>query len=129
MLLAFAPRGGADTRSIRSEGITKARRRWQRAQVVVATEPGAIEFTWANRRPGTAGFARWTAALGQRIDEHGLAAVTRDLDNLVAVARQLGVSPVAADVLADPTQPEPARHRAFAHVVSALVAREPTTRR
>lgn len=56
-----------------------------------------------------------------RVDAEGLAALGRDVDNFVAVARQRGVAPVAADVLADPTQPEPARHQAFAHVASALM--------
>ena len=89
---------------------------------MAAVEPAIVEFTWANRRPGTAGFARWTAQLGERIDERGLAETAGDLDKLVGTARALGVALVAADVLADPTQPEPARHRAFAHVVSALLA-------
>jgi hypothetical protein len=100
---------------------TATPRRWRRARDVVATKSAAA-LTWDDSRPGTAGFARWTAAVGHRIDECGLAAVTRELDHCVAVARRTGVAPVAADVLADPTQPEPARQRAFAHVVSALVS-------
>ena len=83
-------------------------------------EPTAVEFTWANRRPGTAGFARWVAQLGARIDEHGLAATADDLDKLVDTARRLGAALVAADVLADPTEPDVVRHRAFSHVASAL---------
>jgi hypothetical protein len=79
-----------------------------------------VHFTWDNRRPGTAGFARWTAFVGQRIDEHGLTAAAREVDALVAVARTLGIASVAVDVLADDTQPEPARYRAFARTVSAL---------
>lgn len=92
----------------------------RRARDVVAIKPAAA-LTWDDRPPSTAGFPRWAAAVGHRIDEHGLAAVTRELDHVVAVARRHGVAPVAADVLADSTQPEPARQRAFAHVVSALV--------
>ncbi len=103
-------------------GTRTARRRWRRARPAAAVEPSSIEFTWANRRPGTAGFARWSAQLGQLIDERGLAATADDLDKLVVTARRLGVAIVAVDVLADPAQPEPARLRAFAHVVSALVA-------
>jgi hypothetical protein len=99
---------------------TTRRRRRRLATHVVPSAPAAVEFTWDNRRPGTAGFARWTAAVGQRINAHGLAATARDLDNLVAVARRLGVAPVAVDVLADPNQAEPDRCRAFALVVSAL---------
>ena len=78
---------------------------------MVVAEAPVVEFTWANRRPGTDGFARWTAQLGARIDEQGLDAVADDVDKLVATARRHGVALVAAGVLADPAQPEPARHR------------------
>jgi hypothetical protein len=97
-----------------------ARRRWNRTQDIASSESASIKFTWANRRPGTEGFARWTAFVGQRINDHGLLAATREVDNLVDVARQSGVATVAVDVLSDSTQPEPARCRAFALVVSAL---------
>jgi hypothetical protein len=97
------------------------RRRWSRSRDLVSSPPVNIEFTWANRRPGTAGFARWTAAVGQRIADHGLNSSTGDVNNLIGVARQAGVAPVAVDVLADPTEPDAARLRAFALVVSALV--------
>jgi hypothetical protein len=102
------------------------RRRWWsgRARDVVASPPTDTEFTWANRRPGTAGFVRWTADLGQRIADHGLDSSTRDLNNLIGVARRTGVAPVAVEVLADPTERDTARMRAFAHVVSALVTAE-----
>ena len=96
-----------------------ARRRWRRAPDV-ATAPTVVHFTWDNRCPGTAGFARWTAFVGQRISEHGLTAAAREVHTLVAVARRLGIASAAVDVLADDTQPEPARCRAFAHTVSAL---------
>jgi hypothetical protein len=43
------------------------------------------------------------------------------VDNLVAVARQHSVAPVAVAVLAEPAQTDPSRYRAFAHVVAALV--------
>jgi hypothetical protein len=96
-----------------------ARRRWRRAPDVAAA-PAVVHFTWDNRRPGTAGFARWTAFVGQRINEHGLTAAAREVDALVAVARTLGIASVAVDVLADGTQTEQARCQAFAHTVSAL---------
>jgi hypothetical protein len=99
-----------------------ARRGWRRAPDVAAG-PAVVHFTWDNRCPGTAGFARWTAFVGQRIDEHGLAAAAREVDTLVAVARTLGIDSVAVDVLADDTQAEQARCRAFAHTVSALTRR------
>ena len=84
------------------------------------TPATGVEFTWDNRHPGTVGFNRWMAAVGQRIDQHGLTDCPRDVDNLVGVARQLGIASVAVDVLADPAEPDPARLRAFAVVVSAL---------
>ena len=98
-------------------------RRWRsrRAHDVVVSAPADIEFTWANRRPGTPGFARWTAAVGQRIDAHGLASTADDVDNLIGVARRMGVPSVAVDVLADPIASDPARRRAFTAVVAALV--------
>ena len=97
----------------------------RQARAAVVAEAPVVEFTWANRRPGTDGFARWTAQLGARIDEQGLDAVADDVAKLVATARRHGVALVATAVLADPAQPEPARHRAFAHVTSALVATPP----
>jgi hypothetical protein len=105
---------------------TAGRRRWWsgRAGDVVASAPTDVEFTWANRRHGTAGFARWTAAVGQRIADHGLDSSFRELNNLIGVARRTGVAPVAVEVLADPTESDTARMRAFAHVVSALVTPE-----
>jgi hypothetical protein len=109
-----------ETNAITAARPTTARRRWRRVREVVPSAPPAIEFTWDNRRPGTAGFRRWTVALGERIESHGLAATSGDVDNLVAVARRLGVASAAADVLADPSEPEPARCQAFALVVSAL---------
>jgi hypothetical protein len=98
-----------------------ARRRWSRSrtQDVASSEPASITFTWGNRRPGTAGFARWTALIGQLISDHGLAA-SREVDNLFDVARRSGVATVAVQVLSDSSQPEVARCRAFAVVVSAL---------
>jgi hypothetical protein len=97
------------------------RRCSRRGHDVIVSAPADIEFTWANRRPGTPGFARWTAAVGQRIDAHGLAATANDVDTLIGVARRMGVAPVAVDVLADPTESDPARRGAFAAVVAALV--------
>jgi hypothetical protein len=100
---------------------TGRRRWWRRAHDVVASPPTDIEFTWANRRPGTDGFAQWAAAAGQRIADHGLGSSTRDLNNLIGIARRAGVAPVVVVVLDDPTEPDTARMRAFAAVVSALV--------
>ena len=76
----------------------------------------------SDRRQEGADFAGWAAHLGERVDRCGLAAVADDVQRLVATARDLGVALVAADVLADPAEPESARYRAFAVVVSTLVA-------
>ncbi len=46
---------------------------------------------------------------------------------MVRAARAAGVSPSLVDVLADPTEPEVARLRAFGHVAAALAARPPDT--
>jgi hypothetical protein len=117
------------TPEICSPGRNTALRRWLRRRdhdALVASRPADIKFTWGNRHPGTAGFARWAAAAGQRIAEHGLNASTRDVDDVIGVARQCGVAPVAVSILADTREPEPARLRAFAVVVSALVGATPT---
>jgi hypothetical protein len=95
------------------------RRRWLRTTAAVA-ERETVEFTFGNRRPGSLGFARWTACVGQRIADHGLAANARDIDSLVGAALTAGVVPAAVGVLADPAEPDVARFRAFAVVASAL---------
>jgi hypothetical protein len=101
---------------------TPDRRRWRlRRAPNTAAAPADIEFTWDNRRPGTIGFARWAAAVGQRIDRHGLSESSRDVNNLIGIARRSEVSSTVADVLADSNEPDPARLRAFASIVSALV--------
>jgi hypothetical protein len=125
MLLALKAFDQANTVSTRS-GRTSLFLRLRRRSADVAPKSVPVEFTWANRRPGTMGFARWTATVGQRLDELGLDAASHDIENLVAVARRYGVAPVAADVLADPSQPDVARLRAFSHVAAAL-ASAPTT--
>jgi hypothetical protein len=105
---------------------TRGRRRRRRRRDVAGAETTAVAFTWANRQPGTPGFARWAAQLGERIAAEGMAGAARDIDKLVTVARRFGVVPVAVEVLTDPTAPEPARNRAFAKVVAALVVSPPT---
>ena len=124
------PPAPTSTTTIGSTARNTARRRWlwrQDRDALVPCGPADIEFTWDNRHPGTAGFARWAEAAGQRIAEHGLNASTRDVDNVIGVARQSGVAPVAVSVLADATAPEPARLRAFAVVVSALIGSTATS--
>ncbi len=118
MLLALEPQSHAGT-----SGRT-ARHHHRGNRALLATEPAAAALRWADRRPRPAGFDGWAGAVGQRLEDRGLAAVTGDLDELVTLARRLGVARVAADVLVDAAQPEPARYRAFAHVVAALVAAE-----
>ena len=94
---------------------------WHRSLRLVEAPTVDIKFTWDNRRPGTDGFALWAAALGQRIADHGLDDSDCDLANLIALARTRGVAPVPLTVLADTAEPQVARVRAFAIVVSALV--------
>jgi hypothetical protein len=93
---------------------------WRRTHDLVPAPAADVELTWDNRHPGTDGFNRWMAAVGQRVDRYGLTDCAFDVDNLVGVARQQGIASVAVDVLADPAEPDPARLRAFAVVVSAL---------
>jgi hypothetical protein len=108
--------------TLRSTARHSTRRRWSwRRTHHTALAPAAdVEFTWDNRIPASAGFNRWIAAVGHRVDRYGLSGCARDVDNLVGVARQLGVATVAVDVLADPAEPDPARVRALSVVVSAL---------
>jgi len=98
------------------------RRRWRPVAIEAVTAPSApVELTWSNRRPGSPGFAGWAEYAGERIDAHGLSAATHEVQALVTLARSLGAAPVAVEVLADASQPEPARLRAFAHVVQAIL--------
>jgi hypothetical protein len=112
------PAAATDLRRAWSRG---RRRRATSATPVAATAP-TTELTWENRRPGSPGFARWAADIGHHIDQHGLTALAPAIDSLVVLADHLGVAPVASKVLADPTEPEPARLRAFALVVQAILA-------
>ncbi len=94
---------------------------WHRATAaVVAPEPAPIALTWGNRRPGSAGFARWCDVVAHRIDAEGLGSLAAEVDALVEIARTTGVVPVVTAILADASQPEPARTRAFGRVVEAL---------
>ena len=104
---------------------TGRRGRRTRTAAEAAAAPPRIELTWSNRHPGSPGFERWAAYVGHHIDQHGLAATAAAIDALVILANQLDVAPVAVAVLADPTEPEPARLRAFARVVRALVELRP----
>ena len=96
-------------------------RRHATSTTTVVTTPQPVELTWGNRRPGSSGFERWATYLGHEIDEHGLVAVTPAIESLVQLATELGVTPVAVSVLADTSAPEPARLRAFARVVQAIL--------
>ena len=122
MLLALQSTDEVGTSTVRTlEDPLAVRRPWWRSWPVADVETVAVEPVAVEPRPGTVGFVRWAAQLGERIDEHGLAATSGDVEMLVAIARRLGVASVATGVLADPSHPTPARHRAFAHVVAALV--------
>ena len=107
MALTLHPGDQVRSAGFRSATTPKLRRSRRQVRSVVVAEPAVVELTWANRRPGTDGFARWTAQLGARIDEQGLDAVADEVDELVSTARRHGVAIVATAVLADPAQPEP----------------------
>ncbi len=58
------------------------------------------------------------------IEAKGIAAVPAELFiSLVNVARRLDVSPVALQVLVDPTEPEVVRERAYSRVAIQVVGR------
>jgi hypothetical protein len=62
------------------------------------------------------------ASLGARLADEGFDLHADELALVVAAARRLRVAAVAADVLADPNQPDVARCRAFARVAAAVSA-------
>ena len=63
------------------------------------------------------------------IEAKGIAAVPAELlISLVDVARRLDVSPVALQVLVDPTEPEVVRERAYSRVAIQVVGRAVTWR-
>ena len=122
MALTLHPGNQVQLRRLPLRHEPKVRRTRRQARAVVVAEAPVVEFTWANRRPGTDGFARWTAQLGARITSRAWTRSPRTSTSSSPRLAAYGVALVAAGVLADPAQPEPARHRAFAHVASALVA-------
>jgi hypothetical protein len=76
---------------------------------------------------GTIDFRGWTLWLGEQIAADGTASVEHHLGALARAARLRQLTPASCDVLADCRQPEVARARAFATVVSALNAAGPVT--
>jgi hypothetical protein len=69
--------------------------------------------------------AEHLASVGARLADEGFDLLADEIALVVASARRLGVAPVATEVLADPTEPDVARYRAFARVAAALSAVEP----
>jgi hypothetical protein len=125
MSLALYPGDQVGVAGLGHDRAGTSRRASRRARAATLVAAPVAEPSTASRHPGSDSFAHRAAELGHRIDECGLAAVSGDVRSLISMARHQGVALVAAGVLADPTQPEPARVRAFAHVVSALVATPP----
>jgi hypothetical protein len=68
-------------------------------------------------------------ALAWELDAHGFAGQEGAVRRVVRSARALGLSPTLVDILADPTEPEVARLRAFGHVATTLAHTDLTTRR
>lgn len=62
------------------------------------------------------------AQLGQALAAHGFAGHDAAIHAVVESARGAGLSPVLIAVLADPTEPELARLRAFGRLALALTA-------
>jgi hypothetical protein len=72
-------------------------------------------------------FESWTRWLGEEIAADRISSVEPHLCELAVAGHSLGVVPASCDVLADATQPDVARARAFARVVSAITATEPAS--
>jgi hypothetical protein len=81
----------------------------------------------ARRAPSFDYFHSWTRWLGDEIAAGGMSAVEPHLGELARAGQSLGVMPACCDVLADASQPEVARARAFAKVVSAISAAQPAS--
>jgi len=63
------------------------------------------------------------------IEAQGIAAVPAELlISLVEVARSVDASPIAIDVLVDPTEPEVVRERAYCKLAIQVVGRTPVRR-
>jgi hypothetical protein len=84
----------------------------------------------APRRPTSLPRLRSTADTGNdpwsdlaaRLAEYGPAAVHDELARFAAHARRHGVTPLLVAVVADPTQPDVARQRAFGRIAVELAA-------
>jgi hypothetical protein len=85
------------------------------------------DFQLATPATGTIDFRGWTIWLGEQIAAEGTASVEPHLGALARAARQRQLTPASCDVLTDCRQPEVARARAFATVVSALNMAGPVT--
>jgi hypothetical protein len=63
------------------------------------------------------------------IETRGIAAVPAELlTSLVDVARSVDASPIALEVLVDPTEPEVVRERAYCKIAIQVVGRTPARR-
>ena len=65
-------------------------------------------------------FGRWADGVAHRVAEAGPGAVESDLARLVATALDRAVVPPLARLVADRTQPDVVRSRAFGHVARHL---------
>lgn len=64
--------------------------------------------------------ARTLMQWGFKVDLDGIAAHEDEAEQVVAAARRAGLSPVLVGVLADRTEPAPARTRSFGRLAMAL---------
>lgn len=84
------------------------------------SERSNVQMAFATR--GTTDFRSWALWLGEQLEAHGARGLEHHLSALARLGRRRDVNKVWCDVLADRTQPEVARMRAFAKVVARLDA-------
>jgi hypothetical protein len=60
--------------------------------------------------------------LAWKIDRNGVRSVEREVSDVACSARQLGLAPVAAEILADRWAPSPVRARAYSKVAMAIAS-------
>lgn len=66
--------------------------------------------------------ARTLMQWGFKVDLDGIGAHEDEADRVVAAARRAGLSPILVGVLADRSEPAPARTRSFGRLTHALSA-------
>lgn len=91
-------------------------------QAITRVAAAAAAVTTAVPAVGTPEFRAWATALGHELADLGTGRVNAQLRALARRAREHRLEPVCAAVLADRSEPQVARCRAFYRVVTALGA-------